>query len=116
MDSSIIFILIMIAVFFIFLILPQRRQQKQREEFLKSLKAGDKVITTGGIYGEVYTVKDNIVTLTVAKDTRIRIMLDGILRNAENNSSEAAVKGSDAKSKDAFKDQENKSSKNDPLP
>ncbi len=46
-------LILFLGVFWVFMIMPQRKQQKQREQMLKNLKKGDKVITSGGIHGEV---------------------------------------------------------------
>ena len=68
---------IMLALIFIvmwfFMIRPQRKQQKEMENFRNSLKNGDKVVTIGGIYGTIAEVKDNYVLLEVDKDVKIRV-------------------------------------------
>ncbi|TCL65285.1 preprotein translocase subunit YajC [Hydrogenispora ethanolica] len=45
--------LLFLGIFWVFLIMPQRKQQKQRDAMLKNLKKGDKVITVGGVHGEI---------------------------------------------------------------
>ena len=58
--SSMSFWLMMIAIFgimYFFMIRPQRKQQKELEQFRNALQKGDKVITAGGIYGTVDEVK-----------------------------------------------------------
>lgn len=71
---------VLIFVLFYFLILrPQRKQGKKRDEMLKSLKRGDDVVTSGGIYGKILNIsEDNIVTLEIAKAVSIRISRSGI--------------------------------------
>ena len=68
---------IMLALIFIvmwfFMIRPQRKQQKELDNFRNSLKNGDKVVTIGGIYGTVSEVKDSYVLLEVDKDVKIRV-------------------------------------------
>jgi len=68
---------IMLALIFIvmwfFMIRPQRKQQKELDNFRNSLKNGDKVVTIGGIYGTVVEVKDAYVLLEVDKDVKIRV-------------------------------------------
>jgi preprotein translocase subunit YajC len=56
-----------------FMIRPQRKQQKEMENFRNSLKNGDKVVTIGGIYGTVAEVKEAYVLLEVDKDVKIRV-------------------------------------------
>lgn len=68
---------IMLALIFVvmwfFMIRPQRKQQKEMENFRNSLKNGDKVVTIGGIYGTISEVKDAYVILEVDKDVKIRV-------------------------------------------
>ena len=68
---------IMLALIFIvmwfFMIRPQRKQQKELDNFRNSLKNGDKVVTIGGIYGTVCEVKDAYVLLEVDKEVKIRV-------------------------------------------
>jgi preprotein translocase subunit YajC len=56
------------AVFYFLMILPQQRRQKKWQAMLGELKAGDKVVTTGGIRGVVFSVKDDALVLRVAPD------------------------------------------------
>lgn len=71
---------ILIFVLFYFLILrPQQKQSKKKDEMLKSLKRGDNVITSGGIYGKIVNIsEDEIVTLEISKGVSIRISRSGI--------------------------------------
>jgi preprotein translocase subunit YajC len=71
---------ILIFVLFYFLILrPQQKQSRKRDELLKSLKRGDNVITSGGIYGKIVNIsEDDIVSLEIAKGVSIRIGRSGI--------------------------------------
>jgi len=75
--SLIPFILIFI-VFYFLLILPQQRRQKKQRELLDSLKKGDKVITSSGIWGTVTNLDKETATLQVADNTKIRLQRDHI--------------------------------------
>ena len=59
---------IMLGVFYVLLILPQQRRQKKWQAMLDSLKAGDKVVTSGGLKGTIFAMKDDSVTLRVPPD------------------------------------------------
>ncbi len=76
-------ILLIFVVFYIFLILPQQRQQKKHKEMIDSLKKGDKIITAGGIYGEVVKVKDDRLKIKISKDTEIEIQKSAITTKIE---------------------------------
>lgn len=66
---------ILIFVLFYFLILrPQQKQGRKKDEMLKSLKRGDNVITSGGIYGKILNIsEDDVLTLEISKGVSIRI-------------------------------------------
>jgi preprotein translocase subunit YajC len=70
--SSLIFVVPMIVIFYFLLIRPQQKQAKRQAAMLKTLKSGDRVITTSGIIGVVVSVKDNTVTLRSA-DTKLEL-------------------------------------------
>ena len=76
---------IMLALIFVvmwfFMIRPQRKQQKEMENFRNSLKNGDKVVTIGGIYGTVCEVKDTYVLLEVDRDVKIRVNKQAIQKD-----------------------------------
>jgi preprotein translocase subunit YajC len=66
--------LILIVVIFYFLIYrPQKKRQKAREELVKAVEKGDKVITASGIHGTVAQVEDTTVLLQVSDNTKIRV-------------------------------------------
>ena len=56
------------AVFYFFLIMPQQRRQKKWHAMLETLKPGDKVITSGGLKGTVFSIKDDAIVLRVPPD------------------------------------------------
>jgi len=61
------------GIFYVLLILPQQKRQKKLQELLAGLKSGDKVITTGGIYGTVVGLEDNAVQLRIADQVKIKV-------------------------------------------
>ncbi len=61
----------MLGIFYLLVLMPMRKRQKKVQEFQASLKTGDKVITTGGIYGEVTRVDADTVQLQVAEKMKI---------------------------------------------
>jgi preprotein translocase subunit YajC len=60
-------------IFYFLILLPMKRRQRKVQEFQEALKAGDKVVTTGGIYGEITRVKDKTVQLQIANNVRIEV-------------------------------------------
>jgi preprotein translocase subunit YajC len=69
-----LFVLIAMFVFmYLLLIRPQRQQQRRHQELMANLKAGDEVITVGGIYGDVVGVESDRVQLEIAEDVEIEV-------------------------------------------
>jgi preprotein translocase subunit YajC len=61
-------VLLIFGVFYFLLILPQQRRQKKWQQMLADLKTGDKVVTSGGLKGTIFAMKDDSVTLRVPPD------------------------------------------------
>jgi preprotein translocase subunit YajC len=64
---------VMLAIFYFIVLMPMRKRQKKVQEFQAGLKAGDRVITTGGIHGQVTKVTDDIVQLQIRRQVRIDV-------------------------------------------
>jgi preprotein translocase subunit YajC len=74
-----LFVLIPImAIFYFLMIMPAQRRQKKVAEMLKELKNGDKVITTGGIYGTIVGLEDDSVQLRIAEQVKMKISRSAI--------------------------------------
>ena len=78
---NIIFIVAIVAIFYFFMIRPQSKRQKEIKKFREGLKAGDKVITAGGIYGKIKEVKDDSIILSIADNVTIRISKESIYQS-----------------------------------
>jgi preprotein translocase subunit YajC len=74
-------LLLIVAVFYFFMIRPQMKRQKEIRQFRESLSKGDKVVTTGGIYGKIIEVKETTIVLEVAKDIHIKVDKNGIIKD-----------------------------------
>jgi preprotein translocase subunit YajC len=68
---DLVFLLATILIMYFLFFLPQRRKQQALNKMLGSLKRGDRVLTTSGMYGEVYAVKDSLITLEFNGGARI---------------------------------------------
>jgi preprotein translocase subunit YajC len=64
---------LMFAGFYFLLIAPQRRKQKEHEKMLTTLGTGDEVVTTGGIYGVITSVKQDRFVVRIADNTKIEV-------------------------------------------
>jgi len=81
--SLVIYFGVFMLVFYIFIIMPRKKQEKKHGELLANLKKGDKVVTIGGIYGEVSRIKDDKVVLKVNEETKIEFMKKAIAYKVE---------------------------------
>jgi preprotein translocase subunit YajC len=71
-------IIIVFLIFYFLLIRPMQKKQKELREFLRNLKKGDRIITTGGIYGTIIALEDDTVVLKISENTKIRISRSAI--------------------------------------
>jgi len=60
-------------VFYFIVIAPANKQRRKTAEMLSSLKKGDRVLTTGGIYGTVQGVEGDVVQLKIAENVKVKI-------------------------------------------
>ncbi|MFZ5432029.1 MAG: preprotein translocase subunit YajC [Bacteroidota bacterium] len=74
-------LLIIIVIFYFFMIRPQVKRQKELRVFRDSLGKGDKVVTTGGIYGKIVEVKDNVVVMQIDDNVNIRVDKAAIIKD-----------------------------------
>lgn len=71
----------MFVIIYFFMIRPQVKRQKELTTYRNSLQKGDKVITTGGIYGKIADVKDNVVTVDVGNEVRLKVDKSAIMKD-----------------------------------
>ena len=70
---------LMIGIFYVLVLLPMRRRQKKVQEFLSALKVGDRVITSGGLFGSITRVGDKSLQLQVADKVRVEVSRAAII-------------------------------------
>ncbi|NLG69286.1 MAG: preprotein translocase subunit YajC [Firmicutes bacterium] len=76
--TLILFLAIPFGFFYLLIWRPQQQQQRRREQMLKSLKRGDRVVTIGGIHGEITGIKDDTLTLRIAEKVEVRVNRSGV--------------------------------------
>ena len=81
---SFVFLLLIIVVFYFFMIRPQVKKQKELKTYREALQKGDKVITTGGIYGKIVDVKEGVILMEVADNVRLRVDKSAILKDSSD--------------------------------
>jgi preprotein translocase subunit YajC len=75
-DGILQFVILFVPLFVIWyflVIMPQQRQRKKTQEMLSNLKTGDRVLTTGGVYGTIVSFRDEVVQLQIASQVKIDV-------------------------------------------
>jgi preprotein translocase subunit YajC len=66
-------LVLMFAAMYFLLIAPQRKKQKEHEKMLGTLGTGDDIVTTGGIYGTITSVKDDRFTVRIGENVKVEV-------------------------------------------
>jgi preprotein translocase subunit YajC len=85
-------LLLVFAIFYFIMILPERKKQKKRAAMLAAMKKGDRVMTSGGLYGTVAQVADDAIVLQVADGVRLRFNRSAIQTIEDEAASEKTDK------------------------
>jgi len=90
--EQLLFMLGMLVLFYFLLIRPQQKRAKTHRQLISSLKRGDNVITSSGLYGRIVDIDGNVVTLEIAKNTRIKILKNYVGGIANPNTEQELAK------------------------
>ena len=71
-------LLFILAIFYVIVFMPARSRQKKLQAVIDNLKAGDKVVTSGGIYGTIVGFKDDRIQLRVAENVKIELSRNAV--------------------------------------
>lgn len=74
-------LILIIVVFWFFMIRPQMKRQKELKNFRDSLKKGDKIVTTGGIYGKVVEIQDYYIIMEVEGQVHLKIDKSAVIKD-----------------------------------
>ncbi|MBM9615053.1 preprotein translocase subunit YajC [Desulfobulbus rhabdoformis] len=91
--SQFVPLILIFIVFYFLLIRPQQKKAKEHQSYLANLKKGDKVVTNGGIFGQIANIAENVVTLEIADNVRIKISRGSIAGSASEAEKAPAKKG-----------------------
>lgn len=81
MMTTLLPLLLVFVIFYFFMIRPQMKRQKEVNNFRSAIGKGDKVVTTGGIYGKVVEVSDTYVILEIANDVKVKVDKSAIMKD-----------------------------------
>jgi preprotein translocase subunit YajC len=71
-------LVIIMGIFYVLLILPAQRRQKKTQEMINALKNGDKVITTGGLYGTIVGIENDAIQLRIADQVKVKVLRSAV--------------------------------------
>lgn len=80
--SGILMMVLIFVVFYFFMIRPQSKRQKEIKAQREAMKVGDKVVTSGGIYGKVKDIKETTITVEIAENVRITVDKNSVFATA----------------------------------
>ncbi len=69
------------VVFYFFMIRPQMKKQKEMRTFRSELQKGDKVVTTGGIYGKIADIQETTLSLNITDAVKIKVDKNSVLKD-----------------------------------
>jgi len=64
---------VIMVIFYVLLIMPAQRRQKKTQSMLSALKTGDKVVTTGGLYGTIVALDGDAIQLRIADQVKVKV-------------------------------------------
>ena len=73
-------IAIIFVIFYFLLIRPQKKQQQEHAKMISALAKNDEVITVGGVYGTIVNIQDDVITLRIDENTRVKIQKSSVSR------------------------------------
>ena len=91
--TGIIPLLLMFVVFYFILIRPQQKQARKHQDFVKNLKTGDRVVTSGGLHGMVTGLTDTTVTLEIADKVRVKVTRSAVAGSGQEAATPEAKTG-----------------------
>ena len=82
--STIFLMVAIFAIFYFLMIRPQQKRQKEIRKFREALAVGDKVITSGGIYGKIKEINDTNILLEIAENVRVKVDKSSVFASSED--------------------------------
>ncbi len=83
-------LVIIFGIMYFLIIRPQSQKQKKQQEYLAQLKKGDKVVTQGGLCGEITQVDAHILTIDLGSKTKVKVLRSHVLASQDQALSSAA--------------------------
>jgi preprotein translocase subunit YajC len=71
-------LIVIMGIFYVLLILPAQRRQKKTQEMINALKNGDKVITSGGLFGTIVGIEGDAVQIRIADQVKVKVLRSAV--------------------------------------
>jgi len=82
--TGILMMVLIFVVFYFFMIRPQSKRQKEIKKQREAMQVGDKVVTSGGIYGKVKEIKETTIIVEIAENVRIKIDKNSVFATVDD--------------------------------
>jgi len=76
-------LILMFAIFYFLLIRPQQKKAKQHKEMIGNLKIGDRIVTNGGLYGNIVRMKDQTIIIEIAEKVQVEMLRNTVADKAD---------------------------------
>ncbi len=86
----------MVAIFYFLILRPQQKREKLRQGFVSSLKRGDEVVTSTGMFGRVEGLTDQFVTLEISDGVRVKMLRSAVMSSVQSLTQAATTPGGKA--------------------
>lgn len=73
MIGTVVMFGLIFVIFYFMIIRPQQKRQKERQKMLDALEKGDKILTSGGIYGTVVGIEEKVVLVQIADNVKVKV-------------------------------------------
>ncbi|MBE0446580.1 MAG: preprotein translocase subunit YajC [Actinobacteria bacterium] len=93
------YVVAFIAIYYFLIVRPQQRRANERRMLIESLRVNDEVLTIGGLYGKVKDIREDIVTLQVAENVRVKVDIGAISERLVKEKARTSQKGRNNQSK-----------------
>jgi preprotein translocase subunit YajC len=94
-ESGLFLPVVMIAILYFVWILPTQRERKKHQGVLDTLKRGDEVLTSAGLFGTITDMTDKVFTIEIAKNVKVRVLKSSVARKIDD--ADTAAKSDEAK-------------------
>jgi preprotein translocase subunit YajC len=82
--SSLIFLVVMVAIFYFLLIRPQKKRVEQHRQLVETIGLGDEIVTIGGLFGRITDEDEETFEVEVALGTRVRLLKSAVARKVDD--------------------------------